>query len=207
MITKNHIILPLAYFAPLPYYQVLFSQKYVQLDEAENYLKQTYRNRSEILGPNGIQILTVPVMAQKGNKIPTSQLTIDNRRKWQQLHWRTLQTAYGNSPYFIYYEQDIREMLNKNFNTLGEISKYVLIMITKWLGKVTEFEFLSHYEAISKNEDLRLQFKHREEVLNWNVEQFTYNQVFEDRFGFIPGLSILDLIFNTGPEASELLIR
>ncbi len=196
------IILPSCYFPPISYFLAISRAEQLYIESHENYIKQTYRNRCDILGANGILSLIIPI--QHTGKRVMKDIEIAYDYNWQNQHLKSLKSAYQRSPYFEYYEEDILKiyedspkfLLDWNLTSL-EICKKIL----KW-----DFEYFatSSYQVYEQGEDLRALFSPKKPL---NTELSTYHQVFEDRFEFQKNLSILDLICNLGPESYTYLNR
>ena len=170
-------------------------------EQWEHYPKQTYRNRYEVLGPNGRQRLTVPVVGQKGVKTPICEIEIDYRNDWPTLHWRSIVTAYQRSPFFDFYKDEFYEVLFSRPEKLIEFNLRTHKLFLSWLGKSRDEEFTSEYFKEDSDQDLRDAFKSKQRT----VENQSYLQVFSDRHSFEHNLSLLDLIFNLGPESLSYL--
>ena len=193
-----------AYLPAVEYFMMLSGYQEIQIEQHENYQKQSYRNRCRISGPNGINVLTVPV-DKKGNvKVTVRDLKISYSENWQKLHWRSIQTAYNNSPFFLYYRDEMERFYTKRYDYLLDLNQDLLLLIIKWLklntGIVLTKSFIPLYTV---ENDFRYVIHPKNES---SIVQPEYHQVFIDKFGFIPNLSIIDLIFNEGPGASGLLI-
>lgn len=198
--TLNNVSLfPIAYFGNIAYYRHLISIENPIFQLSERYQKQSYRNRCEIYSANGKLSLSVPIIKTKGSKSLTHEIAICYKDNWQKNHWRAISSAYGKSPYFIYYEDDIRLLLNHKFDFLHQLDLEIIKQSLRWL----------HFElALSCDSEIN-PFKENTHpgFINYfqeiNFKQ--YHQVFEEKFGFIENLSILDLIFNEGPN-SQLFV-
>lgn len=192
------------YCAPIIYYALLIKNEASIIDVYENYKKQTYRNRCCIMSPNGKQNLTIPLVKAKQKKL-IKNVKIFNIDKWQHNHWRSLEAAYRSSPYFEYYEDEFHPFYNNNeFTYLIDFNKALHQKISELIGINTIPIYSSNYEEINDNAiDYRTSISPR---TNDDKPKFpNYIQVFEDRNNFIPNLSILDLLFNEGPNTKNYL--
>ncbi len=180
------------------------------IDMGENWVKQTSRNRAEVLTVNGPAMLTVPVHSY-GEKIRTRDVRVDNSKRWQHVHWLSMVSAYRNSPFFDHYEHRFAPVYEKRFDFLVDLNLELLGIITSTLwpelptGAVRISE---HYVAASPGDvDLRgKKALRRPESADIAATYFRpYTQVFSDRMPFIPGLSIADMLFCEGPSTRELL--
>jgi len=182
---------------------------HVYIETAENYQKQSFRNRCYIYGANGVQPLVIPVL--KGNsKIKITETRIDNGKKWQRIHWKAIESAYRLSPYFEFYADEIGRFYNIETEFLFEWDLSLLKTVAGILGINTEIRFTGSFmkpENMESGLDYRNSI-HPKERLNKADPFFNpkpYQQVFSNRHGFIPDLSIIDLVFNEGPYAMQVL--
>ncbi len=201
---EKGIILPSLYLAPIAYYgHILQCDGEILLETHENFPKQTYRNRATIHAANGSFDLTVPIKKNRGEKrtlIKDVQISYDE--DWQRMHWLTLQSAYRRSAYFEFYEDDFVEFYKNKYNLLLEFNQEFNSLILRLLKISREFSKTTEYlPAYSDLLDLRTSF-HKKENLASNTPYF---QVFEPKNGFIPNLSIVDLLFNQGPHSKSYL--
>jgi len=173
----------------------------------DNYQKQTFRNRTYISNDRGKHILSIPIIhvGKEQGRQKYKDVLIDNSYPWQRQHWRTLETAYRTSPFFEFYEDEIKplydqpydKLLDYNLKTIETIFECLQMEMPK--GSTKEFEV-----SLSEHEDFRFLINAK---LKHNLTIEPYTQVFGDRHGFIPNLSILDLLFNMGPNSIEYLQR
>ncbi len=188
---------PVAWFALLAKYEVL-------LEAHETYPKQTFRNRCEIYAENGRMALTIPVNRPRGNRTPITEVQIFNEEKWYLRHWRAIQSAYEASPYFLYYKDDLADFYRGEATNLFDFN-WQLIRV---LAKLLEIELrVNMTESFHRNPGNGLDFRqsiHPKKTIE-GLAFPSYIQVFSDRHGFIPNLSILDLLFNLGPETKTYL--
>jgi len=198
------IVSELQYFPPVSFFPVLYTNSYVKIDIYEDYRKMSFRNRCLIAGAQGIISLSVPLREGRNQRLPMNEVLISNSEKWQARHFKSIQSAYNRSPFFEYYQDELTVLYQQPFNRLAEWNLHCL----NWLKKKMEWPAEIHFtdEAIpfhSAGVDDR-----RNQVLPKNYSDLNpvkYRQVFEERTGFFPNLSILDLLFNTGKNAGELL--
>jgi len=174
------------------------------LETRENYQKQSYRNRCEIVTAQGIKSLIVPVQHAAPNQLITEVKTDDSQR-WAITHWRTICSAYGNSPYFEYYQDQIRQIYNKLPNRLFEMNLKLLETYLRLLRLELPIKFTESYLTLPPADCVDGREKLHPKRLPDNMFGEPYVQVIGSQFA--PRLSILDLLFNLGPEASVYLIR
>lgn len=196
------ILLPTSYFAPISYYVLLHRFPEVRIELYEHFVKQSWRNRCSIYSPNGVQHLTVP-LAGRRDKTLTKDIRISYARNWPVLHWRSLEAAYRSSPYFEYYEDDLRSFFEKKYDRLVDLNTEVQEKMMDLLGTRKEISFTEKYEASPEDiTDLR-DCLSKGRVEGQHLPR--YMQVFENKFGYISNLSILDLFFNQGPQTAGYL--
>ena len=197
------MLLPLTYLGNILYYSHLIEGG-CTIDQHSYYIKQTYTNRCSILTASGAQDLTIPVIKPK-EKTPIKDIRISSHDNWQQLHWRTIQSAYNSSPFFEYFCDDYVPFYAKKYDFLLDFNLEIQQKTLELLN-FTKIDFSlsdSYIETTNFNtKDLR-------EVINpkkFNVTLYKnlstpYYQIFDQKFGFTPNLSIIDLLFNMGNEA------
>lgn len=196
----NTALFPLFYLPPVVYFSKLKEHDFnFSIEKHEHFVKQTYRNRVKIASPDGILDLTIPVV--KGSKVhtPVKDVKISYDFKWQRLHWLSMQTCYRSSAYFEYYEDGLAYFYEKKFDFLFDYNFELLNWLFKQLKISAQINFSDEYfRELSEGIDLRNSFSKNENNL---VETKNYFQVFSDRNEFIPNLSIVDLLFNQGPQS------
>lgn len=200
---KRKILVSTAYLPPIEYFIAISRSDEVLVEREENYLKQTYRNRCYILSSHGTQLLSVPVYLGSIHKTLIKDIRIDYSKRWQQVHLRALTASYNSSPYFEFYFENIENVISKNHEFLIDMNMElteVLLRILKLEKKIswtTVFEQEENCES-----DFRYKISPKKEPL---FPAKKYFQVFNNSGIFYPRLSILDLIFNVGPEAENYL--
>lgn len=200
----SSIILPVSYFPPISYFTCLASGNPIIIETGETYPKQTLRNRCEIAGSQGRQILVIPVTKPGGNHTRTSGVLASKHEDWRKKHWRALETAYSSSPYFLYYSDRIKEMTVTCPVNLADLDIYIIKNILSLLGISPVIEYSSDYIKEPHDQiDLRAAFS--KNAYAWAVDLKPYMQVYSHQNGFIGNLSILDLLFNLGPETLSYL--
>lgn len=210
MTQNTGILLSTAYFAPIRYFSKLSAYHAVLIEQHENFIKQTYRNRAVILAANGPVSLIVPVEKGREQKIKIKDLRISYDEAWQRTHWRTIFSAYNSSPFFEYYADDIEPFFRKKFNFLFDLNQQINSTLLKILEIELEPKLTEDFEQISENclnfrERINPKTHRNTEDANFTAEPYT--QVFAEKFGFVPDLSILDLLFNEGPSAYQFLLN
>lgn len=191
-----------AYLPPVEYFQKIISAKTIAIEKYEYFVKQTYRNRCVILGPNGRQTLSIPLI-NTHEKTVISEKKISYVENWQQRHWRSITTAYANSPYFIYFKDELNMFYEKKIEFLLEYNTEILSALLKILKIKTEIGFTDVFEKEITN-DFRNSVSPKNKL---KTEMFNpYPQVFSEKYSFMPNLSIIDLLFNKGPDSVKCLI-
>lgn len=199
MTKSRTLVLPASYFAPVSIYAAIVGSEKVIFDRNENFVKQTFRSRSEIYGANGKQMLSVPV-EKRGNHMAAKDVRISYNEEWQKIHWRSIVSAYRNSPYFEFYADEFRPFFETKNELLFELNITLHQVVMKLLKAEIKHEFTETY--ISDFGSNVLDLRNEKAILPLTSQ---YNQVFEERHGFIPNLSILDLLFNAGPDSLKVL--
>ncbi len=197
------ILLPSTYFGSTFWYAMFLLGEEVQIESHENFKKQTLRNRCEILGPNGKQSLVIPVL-NKNSKSGIQNMELNHKENWAWNHFHSIQSAYGKSPFFEYYKDALEALyLEAENHNLWTWNQACLQLTLKWLKEdkspKTTDSYMSNFDGL----DARDWFKPSKPVID--APSSRYLQVFSDRFEFISNLSILDLVFNLGPQARNYL--
>ena len=195
-------IVSTAYFPPLGYVSALLKAGHAVIELHETYPKQTCRNHACIYSPNGRQTLSFPVNKPEGNHSKTKDIRIAPGMPWQRTHWRSIEAAYSNSPFFLYYQDYFRPFFEKQYEFLADVNTEILETLMRLLQIPTKISFSESYDpAPSGLKDLRTSLTAKHAAASCPL----YTQTFSEKHGFIPNLSILDLIFNLGPESAEYL--
>ncbi len=191
------LLLSTAYFPPIEYFASIARYSVVFIEGCENYAKQSYRNRCRILTSNGEEDLRVPVL-HDGQRLIT-QVRVDYRTPWLRQSEYALDTAYYTSPFFEYYRDELFSIMNSRPDTLWELNSAITDFFVRKIGLKCRFEKTSRYEKTWCDcEDYRERIHPKRES---SYVPKPYYQVFKEKFGFVPGLSIMDLLFNEGPES------
>jgi hypothetical protein len=201
------VLLSTAYFPPAEYFFLIAHSSKVLIEKWENYHKQTYRNRCRVLGANGSLMLTVPVLRGSFHKTPLRDLKIDNCCRWRELHLRSLTSAYATAPFYEYYFDTISTVIRKPFSFLLDLNAEALSAMTEAIGITTETTFTEEYLPEGTFvEDYRYLISPKKPSPVSGYKDMPYMQVFDERFGYIPGLSIIDLLLNNGPGTGAMLL-
>ena len=203
-------VLSTAYFAPIQYYSKLARNEKVIIERHEHYNKQSYRNRCTIYSANGLLDLVVPVAKTGKPKISITEVEISYDTLWQKLHFKAIESAYRRSPFYEYYIDDLTPFFNCRHRYLFEFNMQIMRTMCSLMKIPFRVQESNEYiRSGAGNIDLRnsLHPKPSKQGTDTDFVPPRYTQVFADRWGFKPNLSILDLLFNTGPEARILLTR
>ena len=195
-------IFPLTYLGPVSYYANMLQFDEVFIEKNEHFIKQSYRNRCDIVGASGKLSLSVPTFRKGRDKTIIDRVGISNDSSWQALHWRSICTAYRSSPYFEYYEEDFENFFLEPKTNLFDFNLELTMVILKRLGMEVNFTMTEEFILQQEIPDFRPNYSRK---FPDNNKYPRYIQVFEDRVGFNENLTILDLLFNQGPSSIEYL--
>ena len=201
------ILLSSAYLAPIQYYSKLKNYDTCIIEHYENFQKQTYRSRCEIYSPNGLLTLSIPLV-KRNHRQSMKDLKISYDYDWKTLHWRSLESSYRRSPFFEYYEDDFYPYYHdKKYDYLIDLNEAVQQIVLSLLKLKPNYTFTSSYQAEYADAiDFRNIIDPKENKdLDKTFQPIRYPQVFETRHGFIPNLSIVDVLFNEGPSAMDYI--
>ncbi|MCX6292119.1 MAG: WbqC family protein [Bacteroidetes bacterium] len=202
-------LLPTSYLPPVSYAAICKVAGKIILEKQEHYVKQTLRNRTYIYGANGILPLIIPVQHTNLFTIPISDVKISYDTQWQKTHWRSIVSAYRNSAFFEYYEDDFRVFYDEPIETLWEFNLGLLNTVLRLLDVPVDISFTGSYEVnVPAATDLRRAFD-RNPAMTKDDEpsKNRYRQVFSAKHGFIHGLSCIDLLFNEGPGSGDFIMH
>ena len=201
-------LLSTTYFGPLQWYQKLYRHEEVQIEQWESFLKQTYRNRCLIATTQGIQALTVPI--ERGTSQLIRDIRISDHGNWRHLHWNAFVSAYGESPFFEYYQDDIRPFFENRWDYLFDFNEAIRCKMCELLDIQPKVTFSSTYHhpadisltshLLPLTSDYREAINPKHPLPDPDFVPKLYYQVYQQKHGFLPNLSILDLLFNMGPE-------
>lgn len=196
---NGKILISTAYLPPISYFTLISGADEIFIEREENYLKQTYRNRCCILSAHGLQSLTVPVLLGSLHKTPLKDIRIDYSKRWQQVHIGAITASYGSAPYFQFYNEKIKKVISGNYEFLLDLNMELITLLLDYLKIKKPVTYTTAFEKnASSSHDFRNKFSPKKEP---DLKVKPYLQVFENENGFVPHLSIIDLIFNMGPDA------
>ncbi len=204
-------LLSSAYLGPIQYFSKFLLFKEIRIEQWEHYQKQSYRNRCYIYGANGRQCLVIPVVHEQNSKIPIRDVKIDYSNPWQKIHWKSIESAYRHSPYFSYFfdmllpyydsNHQIRFLFDFNLELLNVLLKILKIennpLLTEKYDKQPS-DYTDYRQSIHPKKRL---IQH-DPLFKCNK----YPQVFQEKYGFLGNLSIIDLLFNEGGHARDVML-
>jgi hypothetical protein len=194
----NNPLLSTAYLAPIEYYAILLQDPNCSIELHEHFIKQSIRNRCDIYGANGKLQLTIPKQRKGSSKTIIKEIQISYKQDWQKEHWNAIVSSYNSSPYFEYYKDEFLPFFEEQEEYLVNFNHKLQVVILRLLQEEKDVKATTEYLHQGDFTDLR---NH-----TWNLEkQERYDQVFMEKHGFIANLSILDLLFNLGPESADYL--
>ncbi len=190
------------YFGSIPYFQTIAQYNAIELDGYEQYKKQSWRNRTQILESNGPMYLSVPVTRPSGSKTLVKDVLISNETSWQKDHWKAIESSYKHAPYFFYYGSTIKKLIFNKERNLMQFNLKILEQFLKWFDLNINIDFSKNYIPPENQKDYRISLNEK----RFSIEQASYIQVFSDKYPFYPNLSILDLIMNLGPLGRNYIL-
>ncbi len=209
---KTDVLLSSAYLAPIQYFTKLVSYQQIYIEYCESYLKQSYRNRTVILAANGPLQLSIPVADGPRAKGPIKDLKLSFDQPWQMMHWRGISSAYNSSPFFEHYADDLAQFFHeKKWKYLFDFNLEIQNVILKAINLNVTIDLTAEYYQQGKVPDNKDDFRYaihpksQKQEPDQHFIPIPYIQVFNEKWGFVPNLSILDLLFCEGPETISLL--
>jgi hypothetical protein len=209
----DNAILSTTYFGPVQWYQKLYRYRHCWLERCDHFVKQTYRNRCVIATTSGCQALTVPVAVPdtlgdtaKG-KTPMNAIEVSDHGNWRHLHWNALCSAYGESPFFEFYADDLKPFFDKRWTSLFDFNLAIIYKVCELIDFEPHLSVTTDYyshpaEAFGEPvDDFREVIRPKHPLPDADFRPAPYYQVYAQKQGFLPNLSILDLLFNEGNEA------
>lgn len=199
-----------AYLAPISYYTAMAHCEVAYIEQWENYRKQSYRNRCVIASPQGPLSLTIPIIKPQGDHRLIRDIKISDHGRWQHLHWNALVSSYNNSPFFLYYEDELAPFYEKKHDFLLDFNMELCRIMCDDIGINPTLKLTNSYVAASEEislSDLRERINPKVSGVDQlpGYQEIPYYQVYQEQLGFLPNLSIIDLLFNMGPEGLLIL--
>lgn len=207
---KKTIYLSSAYLAPVEYYTKLFTYDRIFVEQNDNYVKQTYRNRCVIAATDGPLALTIPTEKSETPKCLMKDVRISDHGNWRHMHWNALVASYRNSPYFEYYADDFCVFYERKYPFLWDFNQELCALVCRLIDLQPVMEATTEYctKFVADEDDFRELIHPKQDfhIMDTTFDPKPYYQVFKEKHGFLPNLSIVDLLFNMGPE-SLLIVR
>lgn len=202
---ESQLLLPACYLPPISYFHTIQDHNLnLVIEKYEHFQKQSYRTRARIASANGVQDLIVPIQHGNKDRVPMKDIRISYEFDWQRLHWLSIQTAYRSSAYFEYYEDDFIHFYEAKFDYLLDFNVAQLELLLKSIKLKRAVNFTQEYVAAPADTiDYRNAIHPKKKSILANPKE--YYQVFSDKNGFYPDLSIIDLLFNQGPQSKSYL--
>jgi len=196
------ILIHPTYFPNVAHFVAIAKAKSITFEVDDNFLKQTYRNRTYIYASNGKLLLNIPVIHTQKNRQKYRDVKISQETNWKDLHWKSLLSAYRTSPFFEYYEDDLNPLFTTKTNYILDFNLKCFETICECLQLETNYSKTTEYQkTVDDKFDFRLLVNAKTEEPKFEP----YKQVFDSKHGFLNNLSILDLLFNEGPNALNYL--
>ena len=200
---KTYSTFSCCYLPPIEYFYFLVQENHAIIDVNENFVKQTFRNRCTILSPNGKLDLVIPLL-KKGKQTKIKNIKIAYYEDWQKVHWKSIEAAYRSSPYFEYYEDEFKPIfLEEKHALLIDFNLKLIDKIIELIGVKTD---LTTSEKYIDRDEAKPDYRFISPKIKSDLNFTDYIQVFSNKTGFEPNLSILDLLFNEGPNAKNYLV-
>jgi len=197
-VLNNSFLLPSSYFAPISYYSIICKYRESVIEKHEYFIKQTIRNRCSICSTNGMLNLSIPRVRKNSSKKLIKDIQICYTEPWQKIHWKTIKTCYNSSPFFEYYMEKVHALYQKKEKYLIDFNHRSHKLILDLLESNQNINYSQEYDLKTPLKDYRKHSFSTDNIIK-------YDQVFSQENGFINNLSIIDLIFNLGPESNSYL--
>lgn len=195
----NRPVLLCCYLSPVSHYARLVREGGCLLEVCDSYRKQTLRNRCVIASADGPLALTIPVEKPLPGQNRMRDIRISDHGRWRHVHWNALKTAYQNSPFFEYYADELAPFYEKKWDFLADFNEDLMRLMCRWMDLEPDIHRTESYQGAEGPSSIKESPAHRTETFPIITKE--YYQVFRQKLGFLPDLSIVDLLFNMGPES------
>lgn len=202
---KLEYVIEIQLFPPIYYFYLLVLNIDIKIEKYEYFQKMSFRNRFTIASANGLIDLTIPLKGGRDQKKIITDILINHDENWQKRHWKTITSAYKKAPFFDLYCEEIKELIFRREETLFDFNIHILYKILNWLNINSLIDFTLAYSSLIKGLDYRNKLNPKSYQNGEAFPMRHYSQVFEERIGFQPNLSILDLLFCEGPNAINII--
>lgn len=208
---KKYALIELHYLPSIEFFATLLAYPVIIIEQHENYQKGSYRNRCHLVNANGPQVLSIPLQKGKHQKLPIREVKIAYREPWHIQHWRSIKSAYANAPFFPYFSEPIEQLFQQRPDYLFDFNRKLFELLIRLSGLELTYQYSTTYdpEPGEDTADLRgaISPRNKQRTGGNRFTPVPYPQVFTERHGFLPNLSILDLLFCSGPETRDILQR
>lgn len=203
----ENVLLTANYFGPIQYYSKILGYSNVIIEQHENYQKQSFRNRCQILSANGLQSLTVPVVKPNGNHTLIRDVLVDYSTPWQRIHQKAIESAYRTAAYYQHYIDELIPAFEKKEKYLFDLNIKSHSIVMELMGVNHPLSYTSTFDKTppSHTIDFRNRIHPKRESNDETFCEVSYFQVFSDRFSFVANLSIIDLLLNMGPDSANII--
>jgi hypothetical protein len=209
MHVPKKILIELQYLPPVQYFSKFALHEAVRIEQYEHYQKRSYRNRSHMAGPNGVLRLSIPLCSGKNEQQPIREVLIAGQEAWQRRHWQSIRTAYGNAPFFEFYADALQPFYERPYKFLFDFNRDLLYLLLDILDLPGRLEWTGAFDQTPPEDTLDFRDAIRPQKKESKPDPYfhpvRYQQVFEEKNGFLANLSILDLLFCSGPQAPLIL--
>ena len=206
---EQTLYLSSAYLAPVEYYVHLMRADKIYMERYDNYVKQTYRNRCIIAAADGPLALTIPTEKSESPKCSMKDVRISDHGNWRHMHWNALVSNYRNSPFFEYYADDFKKFYEQKYPFLWDYNLEMCQLVCQLIDMNPQIIGTDEYRTSFEANELDLREAIHPKKDTWTEDPYfepaPYYQVFKEKYGFLPNLSIVDLLFNMGPESILVL--
>lgn len=196
------ILIHPTYFPSISHFAAIVQAESITFETDDNFQKQTNRNRMYIYSANGIQLLNIPIKHSNTVHQKFRDVELETAFNWQKQHFKSLEAAYRTSPFFEYFEDDIRHLFEKKHRFMMDLDFETYDLVCNCLGISADYSKTEeYYKEVKEQSDFRFLANGKKDLHQFEP----YPQVFEEKHGFINNLSILDLLFNEGRYAVDYL--